>query len=140
MPLVLNAAERRGALVLLLLLSIGTGYDLWRAWRPVASPPPTDARPADSLAVAGRDTAAARGAAPTAEAARTLDLNRAGVAELDALPGIGPVLARRIVEFRREHGPFRRVDELRAVRGVGPRLLERIRPSVAVGDARPQAP
>jgi competence protein ComEA len=62
------------------------------------------------------------------------------VAELDALPGIGPVLARRIVEFRREHGPFRRVDELRAVRGVGPKLLERIRSSVAVGDARPQAP
>jgi competence protein ComEA len=90
--------------------------------------------------VAGRDTAAARGTAPTPGVARALDLNRAGVAELDALPGIGPVLAQRIVEFRREHGPFRRFEELRAVRGVGPRLLERIRPSVAIGDARPAAP
>jgi len=61
-----------------------------------------------------------------------LDLNRADAADLDALPGIGPVLARRIVDFRREHGPFRRVEELRAVRGVGPRLLERIRPRVEV--------
>jgi competence protein ComEA len=48
------------------------------------------------------------------------------VAELDALPGIGPVLAARIVEHRRAHGPFRRVEELRAVRGVGPRLFERL--------------
>jgi len=70
-------------------------------------------------------------AAPGVRAA-PLDLNRADAADLDALPGIGPVLARRIVDFRREHGPFRRVEELRAVRGVGPRLLERIRPRVEV--------
>ena len=61
-------------------------------------------------------------------------MNRAGASELDALPGIGPVLARRIVEYRRQHGPFRSVEELRAVRGLGPRLLERLRPRVSVGD------
>ena len=69
-----------------------------------------------------------------------LDLNRAQAAELDMLPGIGPVLARRIVEYRRQHGPFRRIEELRAVRGVGPRLLERLRPRVGVGGAAPPAP
>jgi competence protein ComEA len=44
------------------------------------------------------------------------------------------VLARRIVEYRRQHGPFRSFEELRAVRGLGPRLLERLRSRVRVGD------
>ena len=122
--------------MLLLLLAIGTGYDLWRAWRPVARHSP-QLLPPDPLPSAALDTAAApRALADTA----VLDLNRAGAAELDALPGIGPVLARRIVEFRRQHGPFRRVEELRAVRGVGPRLLERLKPRVAVGGIPPAAP
>jgi competence protein ComEA len=69
--------------------------------------------------------------------ARVLDLNRAGAAELDALPGVGPVLAARIIEQRRRFGPFHRVDDLRAVRGVGPRLLARIRPLVTVTAGSP---
>ena len=83
--------------------------------------------------VALRDSSAAPGAEPLARAEAVVDLNRAAAAELDALPGIGPVLARRIVEHRQRHGPFRRVEELRAVRGVGPRLLARLRPRVGVG-------
>jgi competence ComEA-like helix-hairpin-helix protein len=141
LPLVLNAAERRGALILLLLLAIGTGRDLWRALRSVPAPPPAATRAQkDSTQAAPPDTGAARAAAPGGRAALRLDLNRADVADLDALPGIGPVLARRIVEFRREHGPFRRVEELRAVRGVGPRLLERIRPRVEIGPSTGAGP
>ncbi len=49
-----------------------------------------------------------------------VDLNAAGVAELDALPGIGPVLAQRIVDHRSRQGPFRSVDELDDVPGIGP--------------------
>jgi len=128
----LNAAERRGALVLLLLLAIGTAHDLWRACRPMAGAPTA---PAYSVSPAGAalDTAAAQTPAREPRNPDVLDLNRAGAAELDALPGIGPVLARRIVEYRQQHGAFRRVEELRAVRGVGPRLLERLRPRVGVG-------
>jgi competence protein ComEA len=85
-------------------------------------------------AVAGRDTSAAGGTPDGAREPDRIDLNRAGASELDALPGIGPVLARRIVEHRRQHGPFRSLEELRAVRGLGPRLLERLRPRVKVGD------
>jgi competence protein ComEA len=74
------------------------------------------------------------GAAPApVPLASPVDLNRAGPAELDALPGLGPVLAERIVEHRRRHGRFERVEDLLAVRGVGPRLLERLRPRVRVG-------
>jgi competence protein ComEA len=130
--LVLSDAERRGALVVLVLLAIGTGYDLWRSLRPRPLPAAIPARSAGAVTPGGIGTAAAGDARPPAP--RTaVDLNRAGTAELDRLPGIGPVLAERIVSHRRLHGPFRRVSELRAVRGVGPRLLERLAPLVTVG-------
>jgi competence protein ComEA len=51
-----------------------------------------------------------------------VDLNAAGVAELDALPGIGPVLAQRIVDHRSRHGAFRSVEELDDVPGIGPAI------------------
>jgi competence protein ComEA len=48
-----------------------------------------------------------------------VNLNTASAAELDALPGVGPVLAQRIVDHRKQ-GPFRSVDELDDVPGIGP--------------------
>ena len=49
----------------------------------------------------------------------TIDVNRAGVGELQALPGIGPVRAEAIVLHRVRHGPFRRIDDLAEVDGLG---------------------
>ncbi len=74
------------------------------------------------------------GARPTvleADAYR-IDLNRADRAQLLQLPGVGAGLAGRIEEYRRRHGEFRSVDDLRRVGGVGPVLLERLRPLVWV--------
>jgi competence protein ComEA len=63
------------------------------------------------------------GAAPGgAASAGRVNLNTAGAADLDALPGIGPVLAQRIVEHRTRHGPFRTVDQLDDVPGIGPAI------------------
>jgi competence protein ComEA len=71
--------------------------------------------------------------APTKAAPRfPLDINRASAEELEALPGIGPVLAARIVEYRQLYGRFQSVDELIEVRGIGPKRLEQIRPYVVV--------
>lgn len=56
-----------------------------------------------------------------------VSLNRAGVAELDTLPGIGPALAQRIVDYRREHGPFRRLEDLQQVPGIGPAKFQEVR-------------
>jgi competence ComEA-like helix-hairpin-helix protein len=54
-------------------------------------------------------------------------LNQASAADLEALPGIGPVLAARIVAWREEHGPFRSISELDQVPGIGAALVERVR-------------
>src|SRR5665648_301321 len=62
-----------------------------------------------------------------------VDLNAAAIADLDTLPGIGPVLAQRIVDWRTEHGAFTAVDELAEVRGIGSSLLEGLRDLVRVG-------
>lgn len=64
-----------------------------------------------------------------------LDLNRATAAELSSLPGIGETLAGRVVEVRERRGGFRRVEDLRDVRGIGEKTVERVRGLVVVGGA-----
>lgn len=72
------------------------------------------------------------GGGGTASAGEKVNLNTASVEELDALPKVGPVLAQRIVEWRKEHGPFATVEELDAVDGVGPKMLETLLPLVGI--------
>jgi competence protein ComEA len=62
----------------------------------------------------------------------SLDLNLASTEDLETIPGIGPVLAKRIVEFREEYGPLKDIEALLNVKGVGRKKLERIRPYVGV--------
>ncbi|MDR6505836.1 ComEA family DNA-binding protein [Arthrobacter oryzae] len=83
---------------------------------------PEDTAPADSGAGAGE-------AGP---GGGKVDLNSASVEELGALPRVGPVLAQRIVDWRKEHGRFSTVEELDAVDGVGPKMLETLLPLVRV--------
>ncbi len=61
-----------------------------------------------------------------------VDLNSASVSDLDALPGIGPVLAQRILDWRTEHQRFSSIDELGEVPGIGPKLLAQLRSKVRV--------
>ena len=84
-------------------------------------------------------TGAAGGAGSTHAAASTagtpgspVDLNVATVEQLDALPGVGPVIAGRIVEWRTVHGRFRSVEELAEVSGIGEAILANLRPLVRV--------
>jgi len=66
--------------------------------------------------------------APPLQARFQVDVNRANWPELIQLPAIGETLARRMILERTENGPFRNLDELTRVRGIGLRTLERIRP------------
>ena len=65
---------------------------------------------------------------PVPAADYTVNVNAAGAAELGQLPGLGPVTAARIVEHRRTHGPFTRLEDLLDVPGVGPATFEQMRP------------
>lgn len=64
---------------------------------------------------------------------RPLDLNRASAAELQALPRIGPTLAARVVRERSRGGPFCRVEQLARVKGIGRRVVARLRGLISVG-------
>jgi competence protein ComEA len=64
-----------------------------------------------------------------------LDLNTASARDLEALPGVGPVLAQRIVQHRQTHGPFKTLDDLGDVPGLGKKKLAQIRPLLMVGSA-----
>ncbi|MCU1691923.1 MAG: DNA-binding protein [Frankiales bacterium] len=81
--------------------------------------------------VAGAGTGAGAAAAGGAAGA-LVDLNTATSADLDGLPGIGPVLAERIVDYRTAHGPFRSVDQLREVSGIGESKYQSLRDAVTV--------
>ncbi len=63
-----------------------------------------------------------------------VDINHDRWQELAQLPGIGEELARRIVTQREQHGPFTSTDQLREIKGIGQKTMERIRPHVVVGD------
>jgi competence protein ComEA len=59
-----------------------------------------------------------------------IDLNTATAEQLDALPGVGPATAKAIIDHRTKNGPFRSVDDLLDVRGIGPAKLDALRDSV----------
>ena len=71
---------------------------------------------------------------PPAEAPNAkLNINRATAAQLEALPGVGPVLAQSIIDYRESHGGFRRIEELDGVSGIGPSMMRKLKDSVTVG-------
>lgn len=76
--------------------------------------------------------------APSASSGQAVvDVNTASIAELDELPGIGPVLAQRILDYRETNGPYRSVEELEAVDGISVTTVEELRPLITVGPAAP---
>ncbi|WP_372472258.1 ComEA family DNA-binding protein [Jidongwangia harbinensis] len=89
--------------------------------------PPGAAQPG-----AGAPGAAAAGAAPGGVPAGPVNLNIATIAELDSLPGVGPVLAQRILDARTTRGGFRAVTDLRQVEGIGAARYEQLKDLVTV--------
>ncbi len=77
-----------------------------------------------------RDTTGLEGSGPESE---RLNINTATAEQLQSLEGIGPVLAQRILDYRRENGGFQSVSELTMVKGIGISLLDRIMDDITVG-------
>jgi competence protein ComEA len=85
--------------------------------------PPAQTRPAVATAPPP-EIARGGGRRPTG----VLNLNTATASELELLPGIGPTKAERVLDFRTKHGPFKRVFDLRRVKGFGKKTVDRLAP------------
>lgn len=115
----LTPSERRILVFLSALLVFGYAVDLLGLHEP---DPPEPAPEAETLP-------------PLSESPfrdGRLDLNRADARALESLPGIGPALATRILKYRSENGPFRDLEDLLQVSGIGPKTLGRIAQRVAL--------
>ena len=121
----LSAAQQRGLIVLLAAGLTATGLALFL---PGTGTLPQALR--DPIEITG-----ARILLPSfSEGPEKLNLNTASEKELTALPGIGDVLAARIVAYREEHGPFRSVNSLKQVSGIGDSLLKKIEGLIELDD------
>lgn len=149
-------AERQALLFVAAVAALGVGVRGCRAIRPPTVQMSDRAALASQMAAV--DSAVSTGGArrPSSEAARAakvtrsevptppavrvrpqarlplapVDVDRAGVVELDRLPGIGPALAARIVADREAHGPFGSMRALERVKGIGPALARKLEPHV----------
>lgn len=90
-------------------------------------------RMAAAFLVAATLAAAQVGAAET----HLVNVNTASAVDLAAIKGIGPAKAQAIVEYREKNGAFKTIDDLKAVRGIGDKMVEQLRPQVTVGEADP---
>jgi len=64
------------------------------------------------------------------QAQTTVNINTATLEQLVALPRIGPAIAQRIIDFRTEHGPFKKLEDLMNVRGIGAKTFENLKPLI----------
>jgi len=94
-------------------------------------------QPSDAAAQSTKP--AARTAAKPAAPSGLVNINTASVAELDALPGIGAKTAALIVEYRQKNGPFKKLEELMNVRGIGEKNFLKLKPQLTIGAAKTDA-
>jgi competence protein ComEA len=68
-----------------------------------------------------------------------VNLNTASASDFEALPGIGPKTAARIIEYRQKNGPFKKIEELMNVPGIGEKNFLKLKPQITVASARAEA-
>jgi competence protein ComEA len=134
--------DKRAALLLACLALAGAAVRY--ALSPSPSSPPGDVQlqsPTPSPGAGLRETArrAAQLSRPLAPGER-IDLDRAEVTEITRLPRVGPALAQRIVAWRAQHGAFGSLERLDSVSGVGPKLVDALRPWVTFSGILPSVP
>jgi competence protein ComEA len=83
---------------------------------------------------ASKSSPAANGSKAATESAilEKVDINSANEMQLETLPGVGPKMAVRITEYRKTNGEFKSVDDLQKVKGIGPKLLQKIKPLIKI--------
>ena len=91
--------------------------------------------PAPRTATAATEKAPRTAVKATGEKAQVINLNTATAAELEGLPGVGPKVAARIVDYRTKKGPFHKIEELMNVQGIGEKSFLKLRTQLTVAGA-----
>ena len=128
--LTLTNAERNVIAFLVGTFLLGLGIRLYQETFP--GNPTFDYRSSDSTFAALNEASQRDEAGSESDNGNGVDINKATKAELTKLPGIGEVIAGRIIAYRRDVGPFRNVSDLRKVKGINAKKFEQIRNLVAV--------
>src|SRR3990172_7692411 len=103
------------------------GERVWVPWKPAAQ------APAQSMAGEGRAQESNLTSPSPPDPIFPVNINTAPQNDLESLPGIGPVIAARIIAYRQEHGPFTRIDDLQQVAGIGPTTFDKLKDLITVG-------
>ena len=144
------------------MLAITAALVLWIGWpipkEPATDPPPSTSheqttesqgsmehasvsdRAASGRAITEARTTSQTVAVPLTTGAQRLDINRATVEELQSLPGIGEVLAKRVIARRTARGSFNTIEDLLEVKGIGEKRLNSLRPLILVGNQTQPSP
>ena len=109
------------------MLAATVAVVLWIGW-PVPQEATVPVQPAAVPAPVLQPVATAS----PAKAESKIDINRASADELQVLPGVGRVLAQRMVEWRKAHGRYRTIEDLQGVKGIGKKRMEQLRTLVTV--------
>jgi competence protein ComEA len=86
----------------------------------------------EQIVVGAQPPAGVAATQPGPSSGGAVNLNAATATQLDSLPGVGPVLAQRIVDYRTQHGPFSSVEQLREVSGIGAAKFANLRSRVTI--------
>lgn len=132
--------ERKALFFLVMVLLLGSGITLYKKYhsdfapelilKPKAKVVESNLSQPDLNLVADTSTALPKETSPpmiSAEKIRQVNLNSATQEELESLPSIGPVLAKRIIEYRNQKSGFKTIEEIKQVHGIGNKIFEKIK-------------
>lgn len=137
----LSITRREGLAVLTLTVLFVTGLTVRHVQEQQVPPVAVDslvANPDARTATLSPQSQSASTQSPAPSSENPVDVNSASRKALQALPGIGPALSERIVQYRSAQRPFQRIEELKRVDGIGPKTLADLRPTVTV--SAPESP
>ncbi len=119
--------ETKALIFLLAALIVGSGITLYKRSHPRFAP---------QLVLQRMESEAVRETGDVSDQAGSektlIDINRAAAEDLELLPGLGPALSRRLVEYRESNGPFARIEDIVQVQGIGAKTFQRIKDYISV--------